>query len=200
MSAQRISPPQAVTPGDPVLTVTDSLQLAHNVMFESAQFAVQEEQYTHAGLDPQKSYMPDFVLAATTAGDLGKAFWGAKPKVAMVCTKDSFEKMAKVMLHLTTTHPTITDVTLVYLAPADNIDEPNFIASALAVQALCPVNAVRIWRANCAVSRLWHAQQWVPRAIHTTHLSRNTTRRPKFKKFCMMVPGQDPTVDWFPAP
>ena len=79
MSAQRISPPHAVTPGDPVLTVTDSLQLAHNGMFEfeSAQFAVQEEQYVHAGLGPQKSYMPDFVPAAAAAGDVSKAFWGA---------------------------------------------------------------------------------------------------------------------------
>ena len=88
-----------------------------------------------ASLDPQKSYMPGFVVAAATAGDLSKAIWGVEPKVALVCTKDNFEKMAKVLLHVTTTHPPVTNVTLVYLAPADDIDEPNFIASALAVHS-----------------------------------------------------------------
>ena len=41
--------------------------------------------------------------------------------------------MAKVLSHPTTSYPMVSGVTRVYLAPADDIDEPKCIASALAV-------------------------------------------------------------------
>ena len=41
------------------------------------------------------------------------------------------------------------------------------------------------------------ACQWLPWVVVSTSTSRVTTRRPAYKKFSLMTPGHDPTVDWF---
>ena len=41
------------------------------------------------------------------------------------------------------------------------------------------------------------ACQWLPWVVVSTPTSRVTTRRPAYKKFSLMTPRHDPTVDWF---
>ena len=51
----QMSAPKQFTTGEPVITTSDSKQVAYNGMFDAAQFAVQRNLYLQAGLDPQKS-------------------------------------------------------------------------------------------------------------------------------------------------
>ena len=59
------------------------------------------------------------------------------------------------------------------------------------------VNSERIWRADRVVSNTVMACQWLPCVVVSTPTSRVTTKRPAYKKFSLMTPGHDLTVDWF---
>ena len=70
----QMSASQQFTTGEPVITTSDSKQLAYNGMFDAPQFAVQSSLYSQAGLDPQKSHTLEYVQYLTTSDQLLKVF------------------------------------------------------------------------------------------------------------------------------
>ena len=193
-----MSAPQQFMTGEPVITTSDSKQLAYNGMFDAAQFAVQRSLYSQAGLDPQKSYTLEYVQSLTTLDQLLKVFWGDSPCIVIIGEEAQTEALYSVAEHIAKLLPTLGSLTVVLLADLAGSETANFIKAV--VEKGFPLSAERIWRTDRLVSSSLKGKQWIPRVLHTTHNSRSLMRRVAFKKFCLQMPGHDPELDWYPVP
>ena len=195
----QISASAQCTPGDPVLLPAESKQLAYDSLIDQSQFLVQDKLYLHAWIDPQKSYTLASVLAVDTTPGMQRVFWGNSPSTVIVGPEADKDQMFRVADCVARLHTALVQLSVVILSPPEGLDDANFILSAIEFHKGLPesINPERIWRAYRVVSRTAIACQSLPRVVVSTPPSRVTTRRPAYKKFSLMTPGQDPTVDWF---
>ena len=187
------------TPGDPVLLPAESKHLAYNSLIYQSQFLVQDKLYLNAGIDPQKSYTLASVLAVDTTLGMQRVFSGNSPSNVIVGPEADKDQMIRVADCVARLHTTLVQLSIVILSPPEGLDDANFILSAIEVHNGLRewVNPERIWRADRVVSSTVMACQLPPWVVVSTPTSRATTRRPAYKKFSLMTPGHDPTVDWF---
>ena len=134
-----MSAPQHFTPGEPVITTSDSKQLAYNGMFDAAQFAVQNSLYVQAGLDPQKSYTLDYVQSLTTPDQLLKVFWGDSPCIVIIGEEAQTEALYSVAEHIAKLLPTVGSLSVVLLADPAGFETADFIMAVIAVQKGFPL-------------------------------------------------------------
>ena len=135
----QMSAPQQLTTGEPVITTSDSKQLAYNGMFDAAQFAVQSSLFLLASLDPEKFYTLEYVQSLTTPDQLLKVFWGHSPCIVIVGEEAQTEALYSVAEHIAKLLPTLASLTVVLLADPAGFETANFIMAALAVQKGFPL-------------------------------------------------------------
>ena len=186
------------TPSDPVLLPPEPKQLAYNSLIDQSQFLVQDKLYLHAGIDPQKSYTLASVWAVDTTPGMQGVFWGNSPTIVIVGPEADKEQMFRVADCVARLHTTLVRLSIVILSPPEGLDDANFILPAIEVHKGLPqsVNPERIWRADRVFSSTVMVCQWLPWVVVSTPTSRVTTGRPAYKKFSLMTPGHDPTVEW----
>ena len=128
-----------------------------------------------------------------------RLFWGNSPSIVNVGPEADKEQMFWAADCIARLHMTLVQLSVVIMSPPEGLDAANFILSAIEVHKRLPesVNPERIWRADRVVSSTAMACQWLPWVVVSTPTSRVTTRRLGYKKFSLMTPGHDPTMDWF---
>ena len=153
----------------------------------------------HAGIHPQKSYTLASVLAVDAMPGMQRLFWGNSPSIVIVGPEADKEQMFRAADCIARLHTALVQLSVVIMSPREGLDDANFILCAIEVHKglVESVNPEPIWRVDRVVSSTDMACQWLPSVVVSTPTSRVTTRRPGYKKFSLMTPGHDPTVDWF---
>ena len=124
----------ASTIREPVLLASDSKQVAYNRLFDSANFAVKESLYIHAGPDPPKSCTLKYVQSLTIVQDMKHNLVVGQPSILLDGVEAEIELLYAVADHIEIMLLILASMTMVLLANLDCMEVSNFIVSALVAQ------------------------------------------------------------------